>query len=161
MRPTLFLDIEGTLLLCGRGRVFFRPYLAELLQFLDARLDRLDCLWLTSFGPNQVRAIFATAELPVRGIRYQAWAGCKASALGKSGPALWIDDRITARDEQLMADYAQRRHPVRHRLVRRWDGDAKDRELLALRGEIESWLEASLAACECCGPAVSGLGRTG
>ena len=140
MRPILYLDVEGTLLLIGAGTVHFRPHLAELFATISALAPRMECRWLTSYSSSQVERIFAVEGVDITSIRYQPWEGCKASALNHAHPVLWVDDHLSAKDSIVLQSLAAEGRHVTHRAIRRWNGDPEDRELLELRRDLEGWI---------------------
>lgn len=141
MKPILYLDVEGTLLLCGAGRAFFRPGLEELLAFVHSQRGRMECLWLTSYSRQHLERLFAPGGPSIEGIGYQQWGACKAAALSVDAPVLWVDDRITEGDRAALEGLAGGAGRVSYRPIRRWDGNPADSELQALQLEIEAWLQ--------------------
>jgi hypothetical protein len=152
MKPILYLDVEGTLLLMGAGRPVFRPHLEDLLVFVQGRLDRMTCYWLSSYSRGQIERLLSVGGLPAEGIGYQAWSGCKAEALSLEVPVLWVDDRLTERDQAVLRDRADAGARIRYRPIRRWAGEPQDQELLALRDDVAHWLGSgwgSTGKCRC------------
>ena len=142
-KPILYLDVEGTLLLFGAGRAFFRPHLESLIRFVRTGLDRVDALWLTSYSFAQLQSLFSAGGLDVRGIGYKSWSGCKAEALERDASVLWIDDRLTDRDRMVLDERTKQGSRIVYRPIRRWAGDPEDQELLALQEDIQRWLDRS------------------
>jgi hypothetical protein len=153
MRPILYLDVEGTLLLLGAGRAMFRPHLEEFLDFIRSGLDRMDCYWLTSYTQAQIERLFGLARIRIEGIRYRSWAGSKAEALDRAAPGFWVDDRLTDHDQVVLASHLGEGRSILYRPILRWDGDPRDSELIPLRAEIGRWLglqvpERPIERCE-------------
>ena len=140
MRPILYLDVEGTLLLIGAGTVHFRPHLAELFAAISALSPRMECRWLTSYSSSQLERIFAVEGVDIATIGYQPWEGCKASALSRSNSVLWVDDHLSTKDAIVLQSMAAEGCRVTHRAIPRWNGDPEDRALLDLRRDLEGWI---------------------
>jgi hypothetical protein len=100
MRPTLYLDIVGTLVLQDGAHFKLAPFARD---FIDAVKDRFKMIFLTSLTESTARDIADVLGIKVPYGIYRRGLG-KVSGIDFSRPFLWVDDAPTSRDLMRLAE---------------------------------------------------------
>lgn len=100
MRPTMYLDIVGTLVLQDGSKFRLAPYARE---FVDSVRDRFRLVFLTSLSMQTAAEIAQVLEADFDYGEYRRGLG-KVSGIDFSRPFLWVDDAPTSRDLMRLAE---------------------------------------------------------
>lgn len=100
MRPTLYLDIVGTIVLQEGTSFRLAPFARD---FVDSIKDRFKIVFLTSLTEQTAKDIADVLEIKAQYGTYRRGLG-KVSGIDFSKPFLWVDDAPTSRDLMRLAE---------------------------------------------------------